>query len=163
MRLDDADPKARVREAEGRLASAKMALNKAELDYARIVELTKTRVETKNAEADARLQLESAHAAMKEIEGTYELAVGNSFRRNLDPSTFLLINSGQSTLFQLVSVPASMLQDDQGRPGNSGGAVGGVSGQSQHPVLSGRPEEMISPVVPLAGCRADRRQILPGG
>jgi len=72
--LDDAEQKARVHETEGRLANAKVALNKAELDYARIIELTKTRIETKKAEDDARLQLESARAAVKEIEGAYELA-----------------------------------------------------------------------------------------
>ena len=72
--LDDAEQKARVHESEGRLANAKVAITKAELDYARIIELTKTRIETKKAEDDARLQLESAHAALKETEGSYELA-----------------------------------------------------------------------------------------
>jgi HlyD family secretion protein len=63
-----------VHEVEGRLANARVALNKAELDYARIIELTKTQIETKKAEDDARLQLESARATIKEIEGGYELA-----------------------------------------------------------------------------------------
>ena len=72
--LDDAEQKARMHEAEGRLANAKVAINKAELDYARIIELTKTRIETKKAEDDARLQLESARAVVKEAEGSCELA-----------------------------------------------------------------------------------------
>jgi HlyD family secretion protein len=72
--LDDAEQKARIHETEGRLVNAKVAINKAELDYARIIELTKTRIETKKAEDDARLQLESALAALREIEGSYELA-----------------------------------------------------------------------------------------
>jgi HlyD family secretion protein len=72
--LDDAEQKARIHETEGKLVNAKVAINKAELDYARIIELTKTRIETKKAEDDARLQLESALAALREIEGSYELA-----------------------------------------------------------------------------------------
>ncbi|MBI3853036.1 MAG: efflux RND transporter periplasmic adaptor subunit [Verrucomicrobia bacterium] len=72
--LDDAEQKARLHETEGRLANAKVAINKAELDYARVIELAKTKIETKKAEDDARLQLESARAALKETEGSYELA-----------------------------------------------------------------------------------------
>ena len=72
--LDDAEQKARMHETEGRLANAKVAIHRAELDYARIIELTKTRIETKKADDDARLQLESARAVVKEAEGSCELA-----------------------------------------------------------------------------------------
>ena len=72
--LDDTEYKARLREAEGRLASARAAVTRAELDYERILELAKTDIESKKAQDDARLQLESAGAVLHETEGTYELA-----------------------------------------------------------------------------------------
>jgi HlyD family secretion protein len=71
--LDDAEYKARLHETEGRLANAKVAVAKADLDYKRAVELVIQKVETKKAEDDARLQLEAAHAQVKEIEGQIEL------------------------------------------------------------------------------------------
>jgi RND family efflux transporter MFP subunit len=72
--LDDAEYKARLNEAEGHVANAKVAVAKAELDYQRISELSKTRVESKQAEDDARLQLDATRAALKEAEGVAELA-----------------------------------------------------------------------------------------
>jgi HlyD family secretion protein len=72
--LDDAEYKARLHEVEGRLATAKANVDKAKLDYQRIVQLNKTQIESKKAEDDARLQLESAEAALKEVQGSYELA-----------------------------------------------------------------------------------------
>jgi HlyD family secretion protein len=72
--LDDAEQKARLTEAEGRLANAKAAMTKAELDYQRIQKLIADRIETRQTEDDARLRLESAHAAAKEMEGTVEVA-----------------------------------------------------------------------------------------
>jgi HlyD family secretion protein len=72
--LDDAEYKARLHEAEGRIAEAKAGVDKAKLDYDRIVQLNKTQTESKKAEDDARLQLEIAQATLKEIEGTAEVA-----------------------------------------------------------------------------------------
>src|SRR5580704_14418934 len=72
--LDDAEYKARLHEAEGRLAEAKANVDKAKLDYDRIVQLNKTQTESKKAEDDARIQLEVAQATLKEIEGTAEVA-----------------------------------------------------------------------------------------
>jgi RND family efflux transporter MFP subunit len=72
--LDDAEYKARLNEAEGHVANAKVAVAKAELDYQRISELSKTRVESKQAEDDARLQLDATRAALREAEGVAELA-----------------------------------------------------------------------------------------
>jgi len=60
--------------AEGRLANAKVAVNKAELDYARIKKLIADRIETPQTEDDARLRLESARANMQEVQGNVELA-----------------------------------------------------------------------------------------
>ena len=50
--LDDAEYKARMKEVEGRLAGANAAVEKAELDYARITKLTRDKVESKEAEDD---------------------------------------------------------------------------------------------------------------
>ena len=72
--LDDAEYKARLKEAEGRLAGAKASVEKAELDYGRAMKLSQDRVESKEAEDAARIRLDSARAAMKEIEGQYDLA-----------------------------------------------------------------------------------------
>jgi len=72
--LDDAEYKARLHETEGRLANANVAVEKAELDYKRAHELVRQSVEMQKMEDDARLQLASARATVKEIEGQYELA-----------------------------------------------------------------------------------------
>ena len=74
VRLDDAEYQARLHEAEGQLATAKANVDKAKLDYDRILQLNKTQIESKKAEDDARIQVELAEAAMKETQGTYELA-----------------------------------------------------------------------------------------
>jgi len=72
--LDDAEYKARLKEADGRLAGAKAGLEKAELDFERMVQLSKSKVESKEAEDDARIRLDSARATLKEIGGQYEVA-----------------------------------------------------------------------------------------
>jgi RND family efflux transporter MFP subunit len=74
VRLDDAEQRARVIEAEGRLANAKVAVNKAELDYARIKKLIADKIETPQTEDDARLRVESARATVQEAEGALALA-----------------------------------------------------------------------------------------
>jgi HlyD family secretion protein len=71
--LDDAEYRARLKETEGRLANVKVAVEKAELDYKRARELVRQNVEMQKIEDDARLQLESARAAVKEVEGQIEL------------------------------------------------------------------------------------------
>src|SRR5579872_4847035 len=48
--LDDAEYKARLHEVEGRLATAKANVDKARLDYERMVQLNKTATESKKAE-----------------------------------------------------------------------------------------------------------------
>ncbi|MDB6016259.1 MAG: Secretion protein HlyD family protein [Pedosphaera sp.] len=72
--LDDAEYKAKLHEVEGRLATAKANVDKAKLDYDRIIQLNKTQIESKKAEDDARIQLEIAEAALKEVQGAYEAA-----------------------------------------------------------------------------------------
>ena len=71
--LDDAEYKARLHEIEGRLANAKVAVEKAELDYKRARELVRQSVEMQKMEDDARLQVASARATVKEVEGQLEL------------------------------------------------------------------------------------------
>ena len=72
--LDDAEYKARLREAEGHLASAQANVSRAELDFERVTRLARTDIETKKAEDDARLGLESARALAQEAEGAREVA-----------------------------------------------------------------------------------------
>ncbi len=72
--LDDAEYRARLNEAEGHVANAKVAVAKGELDYERVLQLTKTQIESKQREDDMRLQLDSARAALREAEGVAELA-----------------------------------------------------------------------------------------
>jgi HlyD family secretion protein len=71
--LDDAEQKAHLKEAEGRLANARAALAKAELDYQRIASLIADHIETRQAEDDARNHVDSARASVQEAEGTLEL------------------------------------------------------------------------------------------
>ena len=72
--LDDAEQKARLAEAQGRLANTQAALTKAQLDYQRIRRLIADKIETPQAEDDARLKLESAQAAFLEAQGSIDLA-----------------------------------------------------------------------------------------
>jgi RND family efflux transporter MFP subunit len=71
--LDDAEYRARLMEMEGRLAAARVAIARAELDYERARQLVATRVEMQKAEDDARLALEGARAQLKEVEGAIQL------------------------------------------------------------------------------------------
>jgi HlyD family secretion protein len=67
--LDDSEYQARLREGEGRLASAKAALEKTQLQYERIKALASASIESKQLEDDARLNVQAAAAMIKEIEG----------------------------------------------------------------------------------------------
>lgn len=67
--LDDSEYQARLRETQGRLASAKAALEKANLQYERIKALATASIESKQMEDDARLNVQAAEAVVKEIEG----------------------------------------------------------------------------------------------
>ena len=71
--LDNSEYKARLRESEGRLDGVRVNVEKAELDYKRARELVVNRVEMQKTEDDARLQLASARAAVREVEGAREL------------------------------------------------------------------------------------------
>ena len=70
--LDDAEYQARKTETEGRLAAARAALEKAELQYQRTRQLTSASIESQQAEDDMRLNVESARALVKEFEGALQ-------------------------------------------------------------------------------------------
>lgn len=74
VRLDDAEYRARVTQAEGTLAAAHAAVAKAKLFYERIQKLADNSIEPKQSLDDARLQLDSARAAETEARGGLELA-----------------------------------------------------------------------------------------
>jgi HlyD family secretion protein len=72
--LDDAEQKANVAAAEGRLASARVALARAELNYQRIHGLSENNVISKETDDEARLAVDAAKAGLAEIEGSLALA-----------------------------------------------------------------------------------------
>ena len=72
--LDEAEQKARVQEAGGRLANAKAQVEKAEMDYERAKTLRLTRVESQKIEDDARVQLAAARALVMEAGGALDAA-----------------------------------------------------------------------------------------
>lgn len=71
--LDDSEYQARMREAEGRLAGAKVGVARAELDLKRTSELVTSKIEMEKTLDDARLQLDAARATVQEIEGQIQL------------------------------------------------------------------------------------------
>jgi HlyD family secretion protein len=72
--LDNTEYKARLQQADGAVANAKAALNKAELDSERVSQLAKTDIASKEAQDNARIGLESARAMLKEAEGARDVA-----------------------------------------------------------------------------------------
>jgi HlyD family secretion protein len=72
--LDDAEQKARLAEAQAQAANARVAVEKAEIDYARVRKLIADAIETKQSEDDARLRVDAAKASLKQTEAAVELA-----------------------------------------------------------------------------------------
>lgn len=72
--LDDTEYQARLAQAEGAVANAKVNVAKAELDSERVSQLAKTDIASKEAQDNARLGLDAARAALKEVEGAHALA-----------------------------------------------------------------------------------------
>lgn len=71
--LDNSEYAARLKEVEGRISTAKVTIEKAELDYARTRKLLLQKIESQQLEDNARLQLKSAKATLKEVEGAKSL------------------------------------------------------------------------------------------
>jgi HlyD family secretion protein len=74
VRLEDAEQRANVAQAEGRLAAARVALERAELSYSRIHDLYVGKVVSDDAEDEARLAVAAAKASIREIDGQLALA-----------------------------------------------------------------------------------------
>ncbi len=74
VRLDDAEQRANLASAEGRLAAAQVALERAELAYRRIHDLFAQKVVSVDAADEARLAVAAARAAIREIDGQLDLA-----------------------------------------------------------------------------------------
>jgi HlyD family secretion protein len=72
--LDDSEQKARLAEAQAQLANARVAVEKAEIDYARVLKLIAENIETRQMEDDLRLRVAAAKASLKQTEATVELA-----------------------------------------------------------------------------------------
>jgi RND family efflux transporter MFP subunit len=73
-RLDDREYRAKLVQAEGVLASAKVAVEKADLAYKRAHTLTASHVGTQESEDDARLELENARASLQQAQGSRDEA-----------------------------------------------------------------------------------------
>ncbi len=72
--LDDTEYQARLMQADGAVANAKVNVAKAELDAERVSQLAKTAIASKEAMDNARLGLEATQAVLKEVEGAHVLA-----------------------------------------------------------------------------------------
>jgi RND family efflux transporter MFP subunit len=74
VRLDDSEQQARIAELEGQLAAARIAVERAKLNYARVRKLRATQNETVEREDEARLAVASAEAQVRQLEATRSLA-----------------------------------------------------------------------------------------
>jgi HlyD family secretion protein len=74
VRLDDAEYRARMLQAEGQLNSARAGVERDRLAYERITNLISSAVESKQSEDNARLALEADRAALMAAQGNYDLA-----------------------------------------------------------------------------------------
>ena len=72
--LDDAEQKARLADVEAQVANAKIAVEKAEIDHARVKRLIAEHIETKQIEDDSRLRVDAAKASLRQAEAGVELA-----------------------------------------------------------------------------------------
>jgi HlyD family secretion protein len=72
--LDDTEYKARLAQADGTVATAQANVAKAETTYARVNQLAKTDIESKQAQDDARLTLEAVRATLQEAQGARQVA-----------------------------------------------------------------------------------------
>ena len=74
VRLDDAEQQARIAELEGQLAVARVAIERAKLNFNRVKKLRATQNETAEREDEARLAVASAEAQLQHIEGSRAMA-----------------------------------------------------------------------------------------
>jgi HlyD family secretion protein len=74
VQLDDAEFQARLLQAEGQLSSAQAAVERDELTYQRITNLSSSAVESKQSDDNARLALAADRANLRAAQGAYDLA-----------------------------------------------------------------------------------------
>jgi HlyD family secretion protein len=74
VRLDDSEQQARILEIEGQLAVARVAVERAKLNFQRVKKLRATQNETAEREDEARLAVASAEAQVSQLEGTRSMA-----------------------------------------------------------------------------------------
>jgi HlyD family secretion protein len=72
--LDDREYQARLKQAEGAVATARAQLQKAELDWERVQQLAQTDIASKEAQDNARIGVTAARAALSEAEGARAVA-----------------------------------------------------------------------------------------
>lgn len=72
--LDDQEYQARLKQAEGAVATARAQLQKAELDWERVQQLAQTDIASKEAQDNARIGVSAARAALSEAEGARAVA-----------------------------------------------------------------------------------------
>jgi HlyD family secretion protein len=69
VQLDDAEQKARLAEIDGQISMAKVALERAKVNYARVKKLRLTQNETVEKEDETRLAVDSAEAQIRQLDG----------------------------------------------------------------------------------------------
>ena len=74
VRLDDSEQQARILEIEGQLAVARVAVERAKLNYERVKKLRATHNETAEREDETRLAVATAEAQVKQLNGTRAMA-----------------------------------------------------------------------------------------
>jgi HlyD family secretion protein len=74
VQLDDTEYRAQLHQAEGQLNNARAAVERDELNYQRITNLSSSAVESKQAEDNARLALAADRASLQAAQGAYDLA-----------------------------------------------------------------------------------------
>ena len=74
VRLDDSEQKARIAEIEGQLAVARVAVERAKLNFNRMKQLRASQIESAEKADEARLAVTSAEAQVTQLEGTRAMA-----------------------------------------------------------------------------------------
>ncbi|MDX2111333.1 MAG: efflux RND transporter periplasmic adaptor subunit [Verrucomicrobiota bacterium] len=73
VQLEASEQRARLAEIEGRIAVAKIALERAQLNHKRAIELAVTEAGTREAVEQRQLDVESARATLLELDGSLQL------------------------------------------------------------------------------------------
>ena len=71
--LDDAEQRSRLAESRASVANARVAVEKAELDYARVHQLIQAKIESQQNEDDLRLRVAATQASLKQAEAGADL------------------------------------------------------------------------------------------